>query len=445
VAGRHRGDGADRTKRAVDVHGGVFVIQKRFSSGLLMTVAIVISACSGSGATNAPASSAPAGSSGASAGSGSDLLIWADDKRAAALKPLADKFGQENGVTVTVEAISKDLIKNFKTASNAGTGPDIVVWAHDTIGDLVRNGLIDPIQGADTSGFDPLAVKGMTFDGQLYGIPYSVENIGLFRNTDLVPDAPTTMEDLIAKGEALVKDGKAEHIMSLQVGQKGDAYHIYPLFSSAGGSFFGLTANGDPDPKNITVDSPESIAAGEKIGAIGEKGDKALKTSIDNTNAIQLFFNKKAPFLVSGPWAVADIKKAGLKYDISHIPQWEGAKPAGPFIGVNGFYLATKGKNKTLAQEFAANYLTTKDVQIALYEAEPRRPALTEAVNEVKATDPDIDKFQAAAEGGTILPAIPEMAQVWDPFGVAEASIVKGDDVTKALEGAAKAIRDSIG
>ena len=60
--------------------------------------------------------------------------------------------------------------------------------------------------------FDPLAVKGMTFDGQLYGVPYSVENIALFRNTDLAPDCPTTMEDLVATGQQLVNDGKAtEH------------------------------------------------------------------------------------------------------------------------------------------------------------------------------------------------------------------------------------------
>jgi arabinogalactan oligomer/maltooligosaccharide transport system substrate-binding protein len=437
------------------------VIQKRFRSGLMMTVAIVISACSGGGgSTAAPSSSAapPASSSASSSAApssgapsastggdtGGELLIWADDKRAAALKPLADKFGQENGVKVTVEAISKDIIPNFKTASQAGTGPDIVVWAHDVIGDLVRNGTIDPVQAADTSAFDPLAVKGMTFDGQLYGIPYSVENIALFRNTDLVPDVPTSMEDLISKGQALVKAGKAKEIMSLQVGQTGDAYHIYPLFASGGGSFFAPTANGDPDPKTVTVDSPESIAAGEKIKAIGEKGDKALKTSIDGTNAIPLFFNKQAAFLISGPWAVADIKKAGIKYDITHIPQWDGGKQASPFIGVNGFYLASKGKNKALAQEFAANYLTTKDVQVALYQAEPRRPALIEAVDQVKATDPDIEKFQAAAEGGTILPAIPEMGQVWGPFGNAEAAIVRGDDVTKALQGAAKAIRDGI-
>ena len=79
-------------------------------------------------------------------------------------------------------------------------------------------------------------------------MPYSIENIALIRNTDLAPDCPATMEDLVATGQALVKDKKVTNIMALQVGQKGDAYHIYPLFTSGGGSFFGTTATGDPDP-----------------------------------------------------------------------------------------------------------------------------------------------------------------------------------------------------
>ena len=428
------------------------VFQRRISTSLMAAMVLIVAACS-SGATpspsssgGAPASTTPSASTGAgsSQAAGGELLIWADDKRAAALKPLAAKFATDNGVTVKVEAISQDIVPKFKTASQAGTAPDIVVWAHDVIGDFVRNGAIDPVQLADTSAFDPLAIKGMTFNGQLYGIPYSVENIALFRNTDLVPDAPATMEDLVAAGKKLVADGKTKEIMSLQVGQKGDAYHIYPLWVSAGGSFFAPTATGDPDPKNVSVDSEGSLAAGAKLVALGEKGDKALKRSIDDKNAIPLFFNKQSPFLISGPWAVADIKKAGIKYDITPIPGFAGGQKAGPFIGVNGFYIASKGKNKTLAQEFATNFLTTLEVQTALFAAEPRRPALTAAVDQVKAGDPDIAKFQTASEGGVILPAIPEMGQVWGPFGVAEAALVGGADPKATLDAAAKAIRDGI-
>jgi arabinogalactan oligomer / maltooligosaccharide transport system substrate-binding protein len=427
---------------------------------LLPLLAIVVAACSSGGGTTsssaasaaapstaasgAPSSAAASGGASAAAGGGATLTIWADDTRAKAIKPLAQKWAADNGVTVDVEAISQNLTTQFKTASQQGTGPDIVVWAHDAVADFVQNGAISPVQLPDTSGFDPLAVKAMTFGGQLYGVPYSIENIALIRNTDLAPDCPQTMEDLVSTGQQLIKDGKASQIMALQVGQKGDAYHIYPLFTSGGGSYFGTTATGDPDPKNVTVDSPESIAAGQKIYDLGEKGVGALKRSIDDKNYSSLFTSKKTPFVITGPWAIPDIAKSGVPYDICAIPPFKDGKPASPFIGVNGFYLASKGKNPTLAQEFLQDVVPTPEFQVGLYNADPRRPALTAARDQVTATDPNIPKFADAAKNGTILPAIPEMGQVWTPFGIAEASIIGGTDPTTALQGAAKAIRDGI-
>ena len=121
----------------------------------------------------------------------SELVIWADDKRSAALKPFADKFGAENGVTVKVQAISKDQQTTFVTASQQGSGPDVMVGAHDWIGNLVQNGAVDPVQlGADqAAGFNPNALKAVTFNGQTYGVPYAMENLALIRNTDLAPKA----------------------------------------------------------------------------------------------------------------------------------------------------------------------------------------------------------------------------------------------------------------
>jgi arabinogalactan oligomer/maltooligosaccharide transport system substrate-binding protein len=428
--------------------GGELVIGKRFGTTLLMGMALVVSACtSGGGATTAPssaASAAPSAEAPSAEAPSAELVIWADDIRAKALKPLADQYAAENGVKVTVEAIAKDITTKFKTASKAGTGPDIVVWANDVIGDFVANGTIDPVQLADASGFDPAAIKAMTYQGQLFGIPYSVENIGLYINPDLVKACPTTIEDVVSQGQALVKAKKVKEIMALQVGQKGDAYHIWPLWVSGGGSYFGLTADGDPDPKNVTVDAEGSLAAGAKLKALGEKGVGALKRSIDDKNAIPLFFNKQTPFLFSGPWALGDIKKAGTPYDICPIPPFKDGATATPFIGVNGFYVASQGKNKTLAQDFATSFLTTQDVQTAMYKADPRRPALLASVAEVAANDPDIAKFQAAGKDGVSLPVIPAMGQVWGPFGTAEAAIVGGADVKTSLTAAAEAIRAGI-
>src|SRR3954452_16658015 len=189
------------------------------TNGLLAAAVLVLVAGAGCGGGQPAAK--PAGK----------LVIWADDKRTAALKPFAAKFGKDNGVTVEVQAVSKDLQTNFVTASQQGSGPDVVVGAHDWIGNLVQNGAIDPVQLAaeQKSGFNETAIKAVTFNGQLYGVPYATENIALIRNTELAPEAPKTIEDLVASGKKLKAAKKATETLCLQVGQNGDAYHIYPL------------------------------------------------------------------------------------------------------------------------------------------------------------------------------------------------------------------------
>ncbi len=166
----------------------------------------------------------------------------------------------------------------------------------------------------------------------------------------------------------------------------------------------------------------------------------SLKTSITNENYIVNFAAKKCAYLISGPWAMRDVKKGGFGYDITPVPSFEGGAPATPFVGVQTFFVAAKGKSKALAQEFVTNYVTNKDVAKALYDADPRPPALTEALEEVKATDADAGKFMDAGKDGMPMPAIPEMQAVWQPFGIAEAAVVKGGDAAKAAEAAQKAI-----
>jgi arabinogalactan oligomer/maltooligosaccharide transport system substrate-binding protein len=401
----------------------------------LIGLALASAGCGSSGNTPST-SSTPKGK----------LVIWADDKRAAVLKTFKSQFEKDTGVTVDIQAISKDQQTTFVTASQQGSGPDIMVGAHDWIGNLVQNGAIDPVQMTDgqKASFADVAIKAVTFNGQIYGVPYAVENIALIRNTDLVPTAPATIEDLVAAGKQLKAQKKASEILCLQSGQNGDAYHIYPLYTSGGGYLFGTKPNGDYDPKDLGVGKPGSIAAFTKIAALGEKGAGALKRSIGGDNAISTFTGKKCAFLVSGPWAITDIKKAGINYDITPVPPFAGGKPAQVFVGVQAFYVAAKGKNKALAQEFVTNYLTQPQLAVALYQAEPRPPALTAALQQVQGSDPDLQKFLTAGKDGAVLPAIPEMATVWDPFGKAEAAIIGGAPVQSTVDAAAKAISGQI-
>lgn len=405
----------------------------------VLGLALAASGCGGSD------SDKPAAKESAKA-TGGKLVVWADDKRAAALKPFAEEFGKENGVTVEVQAVSKDLQTNFVTASQQGSGPDVVVGAHDWIGNMVQNGAIDPVQLAaeQKAGFNETAIKAVTFNGQLYGVPYATENVALIRNTALAPEAPKTIEELVTTGKKLKAEKKVSEILCLQSGQNGDAYHIYPLYTSAGGYLFGTAANGDYDPKDLGVGKPESIAAFQKIAKLGEKGEGALKRSITPENSIASFGAKKCAFLVSGPWAIADAKKANITYDISPVPGFADGKEAAPFVGVQAFYVAAKGKNKALAQEFVTNYVTKPELAVALYQAEPRPPALTAAFDQVKGEDPDLAKFSEAGKNGQVLPAIPAMAAIWDPFGKAEAAVIGGADPAKTITAAGKTIAGQI-
>jgi arabinogalactan oligomer / maltooligosaccharide transport system substrate-binding protein len=386
------------------------------------------------------------GASGGAAEGGVALTIWADDKYSRAIKASAIQWGEQNDLRVNVQTVSKDLQTVFVTASQAGKGPDLVMGAHDWIGNLVQNGAIDPLQLTDDTrtAFNELAIKGVTYNGQVYGIPYAIENVVLFRNTDLAPEAPKTMEELVAKGKELKASGKVSEIMALPVGPNGDPYHMYPIYTSAGGYLFGKGPEGDYNPKDLGVGKLGAVRAFEKIQELGEKGEGALKRSISPDNVNSIFTSKKTAFMLSGPWQIPDIKKSGVKYAISPIPSFQGGDEARPFVGVQAMYVASRGRFKSLAQEFATNYFIQPQVAMALYKADQRPPPLKAAFEEVIKNDPDMAKILDAGKNGDIMPAIPEMATVWDPLGKAQSAVIGGAPPGSTVAAAAKAISGQI-
>ncbi|GAA1087098.1 sugar ABC transporter substrate-binding protein [Nocardiopsis composta] len=381
------------------------------------------------------------------AGQGS-LTIWSDPERAEVLEPFAAEFGEANGVEVKVEALpADDLQGDFVTAHGAGSGPDIVVGAHDWIGNLVQNGAIDPVrlpEGAE-AGYDPAAIDAVTYQDQVYGVPYAMESLLLLRNTELAPDAPATMEELVETGKALQEDGKAKEALALQVGQTGDPFHLQPLYTSAGGYLFGTDDDGDPDPSDLGVGTDASVEAMERIAGLGEKGEGVLKRSIDADNAPSLFEGGDVPYYVTGPWALAGAEDAGIDYAVSPVPGFEGAGQAAPFLGVQAFFVAAGGENKVLAEEFVVNGVGAPELASALYEADPRPPALIEVSETYQESDPDLAAMREAAEQAVPMPVIPEMSAVWDPFGKAQAAVIGGEDPASAVAAAEKAVSEQIG
>lgn len=354
-----------------------------------------------------------------------DLVIWADGTAAPTVSKLAKQFGDENDVKVSVQ-VSADTRANYATAFKAGQAPDVIVGANDWLGELVSNGSVAPVQipANVASGFNKDAFAAAKYNSQTYGVPYAVENMALIRNTDMVKDAPKTLDELVSTGQKLVDEKKATNVLSLQMGKKGDAYHGIPFLSGFGGGIFGTKANGDYDPSKLLVNSAGSLKGAQLMADLGKK--KVLSTNIDDTNAESLFANKKAPYTITGPWSLPTFDKAGIKYDISPLPTVTGGGKMTPFMGVQMFFVSSKAKNATVAQQFTTNFLTTEAAQKTLFEVGKRPPALTAAYNDVAKSDPEVAKWAEAGKGAKLMPNIPAMNAVWGPMGQAMADVISG-------------------
>lgn len=413
----------------------------------------VLAACGGGDTSASGSDASDGGGSGASDAGGekgsedapvradADLVIWADELKANSLKEPAEAWAKKNGISVAVQIVSGDLQPAFVTANQAGNGPDIVLGAHDWIGNMVQNSAISPVQlPADAKDkVAPIGLSAVTFDGQTYGVPYAVETLVLFANKKLtdVPE-PSTIEELISAGKA----GGADNVLSLPVGEEGDAYNMEPLYTSAGGYLFGKGSDGNLDPKDLGVGKEGSISAGEKMQELGKQ--KVLKNSITLDNAISLFTDGKAAYMTSGPWALADIKKAGIDFAMSAIPGFEGMDPAKPFAGVNAFYVASQGKNAAFAQQFVTDLASSSEIPEAMFAKNELPPVNLELQKKLAKKNPEIVKIAKLAEKADPMPSIPAMAAIWGPLGKAQATIVGGADPKKTMTAAGKEIASQI-
>jgi arabinogalactan oligomer/maltooligosaccharide transport system substrate-binding protein len=356
-------------------------------------------------------------------GSGAELVIWTDAEREQAISDAAAAFEEETGATVTlVQKNFEDLRADFIAQVPTGEGPDITVGAHDWLGALVAAGVVNTIDLGDKAGdFEQVALDAMTYDGQLYALPYSLETIALIQNVDLVgAEAPATWDDMIASGLAA---GTERPFVINTNAETGDGYTMYGFQTSFGAPVFVQDDTGSYTSE-VGMGGDAGTAFAEWLHANGSAGTGYLSTTIDYDINNELFNSGKAPYTIQGPWAISAFPDVNVA--VNPIPS-AGGQTAAPFVGVQGFYLSSQSKNSLLATDFLVNYLGTEDAQRALYEADPRIPAFTSLAEEVS-SDPIIAGFLASSQGGVPMPSIPEMGSVWEFWNAAESQIINGAD-----------------
>ena len=348
------------------------------------------------------------------------LTIWADDTRAPILEELGAQFEEEFGIAVVVHELGfGDIRDQFKTAAPAGEGPDMIVAAHDWLGELAVNGLLAELDISDVEElFLPASIEAFAYEGVQYGLPYAAENVAFLRNVDLVPDNPASWDDVRAISEALIADGESMYGFIMF---DNNPYHFFPMMTAFGGYVFGLTDAGY-DPMDVGIDSEGTVAAAAHLEAYGADG--MMPSGIDYDVMHTMFETGDAAMIITGPWALPRIEESGVNYEVGGIPAGPGGVGK-PFLGVQGFAVSAFSENKILAESFLFDYIATLETMESLYSADPRPPALLEARESVE--DANMLGFVAAGSEGLPMPAIPEMSAVWSAWGNAMALVRTGE------------------
>jgi len=348
----------------------------------------------------------------AGAGTVEKLTLWVyDDMRIDALNQLGRAFEAEFGIGVEISIVDLGQIRNqFLLATGGAEAADLAIIPHDNLGPLVENSKVMEVNiGGKRGSYLTPALEGFTYNGRLYGVPLSVENIGFFYNTQMVPTPPETWDEAVAIAQRLINEGRADYMMGLP-----DAtYNIYPVYDAYGGAIFGRNPDGSLNGSNVLMADQGFVAGLDFLVGLVRRG--LVPEAIDWDGAHVLFESGRAPFCPTGPWALNRFKTEGVPYGIASFPAVaSGGAPGNPFMGVQGMIINSTSPRSLMAHAFAVDFIARQENMMILFQADGR-PSAWRAIFDTSG-DADSIAFNAAGVSAVPMPSIPEMGYVWDAW-----------------------------
>lgn len=430
---------------------------KKMLALCVVSLMLVLTACGGNNGgnttpTNAPATTNNATNEGATnegtteppalaPEEGAQLVVWDSKNQRAVLEELVAEFTAQYNVPVTIEEVeSPDQVAKLTIDGPAKNGADVVTFPHDNLGGAVAAGLIlpnDAFAEETIANNAEAAVNAVTFGGELYGYPRSVETYALFYNKDVLPEAPKTFEEIITFAEGFNDTAAGKYALMWEV---QNFYFNYPFFATNGGYVFG---NNGQDPADIGLNNDGAVKSLEMF--------KSLKAALpvnagDITGDVieSKFASGDIAMTITGPWKVGDFRNLNINFGVVPIPTISG-DAAVSFSGVKAWYVNSYS-DYPIAARLLANFLGSKESQLKDFAATGAIPANNEAMEDPAFTSDEISSgFAAQFVNSNAMPSIPEMGKVWDPAAAALAEIWdKGADPKAAIDNAVQQITDAI-
>ncbi|WP_114635625.1 sugar ABC transporter substrate-binding protein [Vibrio splendidus] len=335
---------------------------------------------------------------------------------------LAEQFNKGKDFKVEVAATSMfDLLAALPTQK--GNIADIFMIPNDRIGELADQHLIAPTNFT-VNGYTDAATNASIYNGQTYMLPMSTDTTLFLYNKDMINEAPKTLKE-IPPSEWAAKFT--------------DFYFTGGLFMSNGGYIFK-----DNNPQDIGLNTPDAIKAGLAAQELYKSGVSHWTLMQDDTVAYDImmkyFMEGKVKAIINGPWAIADIEKAGINVGAAPIPSWDGSHPYKALTGTKGMTVNGYSDNKEGARAFIEFLATPENANKWYSDTREVSPSLSVNYKEDSLHKAIFD----ATNIGQPMPSIPEFMKVWGPMKTGLAQIAQGQDVKAVLDAAVDTIEVDI-
>jgi arabinogalactan oligomer/maltooligosaccharide transport system substrate-binding protein len=238
--------------------------------------------------------------------------------------------------------------------------------AHDTFATAKDAGILAQLSESATKTvsdrINETAVKTVSSDGKIYGVPVSIETYALLYNKNLVTGEPaSTFEQITeeAKGYNKPDENKFWYLTV-----PTDGYPAFPFLSLDGFQLFGPDGT---DAENPGFNTPEFVKGLERIAALKEIIPiKADDLKIETMSQLEENFKKgQTAYYPIGPWLVKSLKEENVNFGVTTLPTLDG-KTMKSFSAVQNAYVSAYSKYPKAAEAFAM-YLCSDEAASLLY------------------------------------------------------------------------------
>jgi maltose-binding protein MalE len=312
----------------------------------------------------------------------------------------------------------EELLESYRKSVSEGNGPSLLIapgeWRpilHSTgqIIDLTKFSSVNQLPR-----FNPAAIDMVTEGDSLYGLPFKIRGVVMYRNSLILPIAVRSFDELVATAQNATQGRYVGSYLD-----RGDIFGAAHL-STCGGEW--TNKDGSPGFNN-----QDGLCWLELLQSFEEAGPVAFDTDDD----FERFSARNVAVIIDGTWNLDELSDVlGDYLVIDPWPAYGEGRLSG-FVWADCVYI--NNQKSQAEQEIAWNiieHLVGKEAQIKLSEF-GQIPAVLDA----QVTDPHIQQAMFSLSQGVPYPVNPEIEFYWEPLNAAVKSVFEdGVDPVVALQ-----------